>query len=327
MQSLPWHEPQWCQLLEMERAARVPHALLLWASPGIGASRFASRWAARLLCEVTGPDAPCGACRGCRLARAGSHPDLLQLAPPAPGRAVGIDAVRDLIARMALTAQYGGWKVAVIDPAESMTLAAANTLLKTLEEPPGDAVLMLVTRHGHLIPATIRSRCQVVKFPLPRADTVVAWLRGQIAAPEEAERLVRLAQGAPLVALALGTGDGLEQRETVLEGLVALLTASSDPVSVAERWRGVGPARVAYWISTVACDVIRAKIAGDPGGVASDDLAPEVGSWNERVDAGRMFDLFDACIEVQRVSARQSSLNEQLLLEGIALACHRVGAT
>lgn len=326
MQPLPWHDSQWSRLLEMQRADRFPHALLLSGSPGVGTSRFASRLAARLLCDTAGEDAPCGECRSCRLVRAGTHPDLLALAPPASGRALGVDAVRELIAWVNLTAQYGGRKVSVIDPADSMSIAAANTLLKTLEEPPGATVFVLVTRQGHLIPATVRSRCQLVKFPVPPADTVVEWLRGQIAPPHEPERLTQLAQGAPLAALELATGDGLANRETVMNGLATLLAGTGDPVSVAQAWRRVGPAVVAYWVGTVACDLIRSRAAGERGGGPSSALVPEAVGRDELVDARGVFDLFDACIEVQRVTARQSSLNELLLLEGIALACYRVGA-
>ncbi|MFO7642692.1 MAG: DNA polymerase III subunit delta', partial [Candidatus Competibacteraceae bacterium] len=164
-EGLPWHEPLWRQFQQSRAAGRLPHALLLAGPAGLGKLAFAKRLARALLCET--PDVEgdaCGRCRSCRLFQAGSHPDYRMEQPVEEGKAIRIDPIRELCGFLGFTAQYGGYKIALLEPADRLNLNAANSLLKTLEEPPGDCLLLLVTAHPARLPATVRSRCQKVSF-------------------------------------------------------------------------------------------------------------------------------------------------------------------
>ncbi|RMG36493.1 MAG: DNA polymerase III subunit delta', partial [Gammaproteobacteria bacterium] len=143
---LPWQTDRWEELVARRRSGRFPHALLLSGPQGIGKRQFAHRVAAALVCDATDPAAaPCGSCRSCRLVRSGTHPDIRWLTPEAEGKAIRVDAVRSLIDQSSLTTQAQGMRVFIVEPADAMNAAAANALLKTLEEPPASSCLLLVS--------------------------------------------------------------------------------------------------------------------------------------------------------------------------------------
>ena len=172
---LPWHRPQWQRVERGVREGRVPHALLLRGAAGNGKAGFAVRLAAVLLCRSDNP--PCGACESCRLCAAGSHPDRFDVTIPEDRREIVVDQIRDLVHSVSLTARLGGYKAVIVNPAEQMNRHAANTLLKTLEEPPGATVFILVSSNPALLLATIRSRCQMIDFPVADRETALKWLR------------------------------------------------------------------------------------------------------------------------------------------------------
>ena len=317
MQTLPWHEGQWNRVEAMRLSQRMPHALMLRGPAGLGKGEFASRLSAVLLCE--GDQKPCGACRGCRLMAAGNHPDFLSLAPEDDRQTISIDQIRALIDHVWLTTQYGGYKVVVVSPAELMTRPAANTLLKTLEEPPGAAVFILVAHESGLLPATIRSRCQMLDFPLPPASRALTWLNARLPPDASAETLLRLADGAPLSALEIAEAGGAEARSALFRDLAALVAEGADPVAVAYGWRGLEPAEVGRWLTTLTMDLIRLKTDQNAVTLTHEDLRQAMQPLARRLDLIRLFALLDVCLELRWLCVRQTSFNPQLLLEDVAI--------
>ena len=301
---LPWHDRQWRRVERDLRAARVPHALLLRGASGNGKALFAARFAAALLCRSD--DSPCGECDPCRLCAAGSHPDRIEVAVAEDRREIVVDQVRDLIHAVGLTARLGGRKVVVVDPAEQMNRHAANTLLKTLEEPPGETVFLLVSSSPALLLATIRSRCQVIDFPAADPDAALEWLRGRVPDPPAA---LALAHGAPIRAVELSEGGLIEVREGLERDVDALL-AGGDPMAAAARWKEIGIATVSLWLG----DILAARLRDSARGGA------DVGrSGTAQMHFSRLLPMLDRCLEARGGVLARSNLNEQLALERLAL--------
>ncbi len=254
----PWQQIQWRNLSERMTQGNLPHALLLHGLAGVGRADFAAHFAYALLCQQRAADGQaCGTCSSCLLYVAGNHPDVHLIEPEKVGGAIKIDQIRALIAELGLSSHSGGYKVVIIRPAEAMTIAAANSLLKTLEEPPTNTVIMLVVEQLSRLPATVRSRCQKVQFMLPDSATAEHWLAGKIPDPEMAGSLLEIAQGAPLTALADVERDLPALRQSLLEDLLGLAEARFDPVKIAGEWLKLDqPMPIKYlhgWIS----DMIR----------------------------------------------------------------------
>ena len=130
MLPLPWQETLWDTLNTSIEQERLPHAILISGPSGIGKVRLAKALAQHLLCSAEMTKYACGSCKGCQLLAAGSHADITYLEPEEPGKPIKIDPVRALCESLSKTAQQGGWKVAIIAPAEAMNINAANALLE-----------------------------------------------------------------------------------------------------------------------------------------------------------------------------------------------------
>ncbi len=314
---LPWHDEQWQRVDRMRTKSRLPHALMLRGVEGVGKRAFASRLAASLLCESDG--SPCGHCRGCRLFGTGAHPDFLRLQPEDGRQTIGIDQIRGLIDHVVLTTTYGGYKVVIVEPAEAMTHSAVNTLLKTLEEPPGTAAMILVSHRSGVLPATIRSRCQMLEFPVPDESAARTWLESKLEAGESASELLRLSGGVPFRAVAIAESGSVKVSGQLLTDLVELVGERADPIVVAAAWRGQGVENVGGWLVSLTSDLIRLRSDTDCAVLTHANLRETMQPVARQLDLRTLFGLLDRCLELRWLSSKQTSINEQLLLEDMTI--------
>lgn len=221
----PWNLDLWRDLTGDR--ARLPHALLLHGPKGIGKRGFATELGKWLLCESPNPEGACGHCKACGWFEQGGHPDFKLIEPAAeaaredePGKKGGkyitISEIRELGDFLGLVSHQGGWRVVVIQPAESLNAAAANALLKTLEEPPANVMIILVSHQPRRLPATVRSRCRKSVVGLPTREQARVWLREQ--GMQELAILDEVG-GAPLLALECVEPDRMARRARFLGAL------------------------------------------------------------------------------------------------------------
>lgn len=264
----PWLDAAWRRLLATR--ARPAQALLLAGPRGVGKGALALAWASALLCESPAADgAACGRCPGCHWLATGAHPDFrlltLQEKSGKDGEtrlatAIEVEQARDVVDFVQLSTYRAGHRVVVVDPANSLNLAAANALLKVLEEPPLNTVFVLVSDQPRQLLPTIRSRCTRLDVGLPPFGEALAWLAAQQI--DDAETLLALAGGAPLDALAWAEGDELDARRLILDGLAE--PRQMDPVALAERWKAVAAPTwhaVAYkWLGDLLAARLRSPV-------------------------------------------------------------------
>src|SRR5690606_9158650 len=173
----PWLIPDWHALSQTAEAGRLGHAWLLLGDPGLGKEQLAERLARLHLCQQPDRGEPCGQCHSCQLFDKGHHPDLGTVT--VDSKTIGVEAIREICARLQNSAQLGRGKVVIIPDAERMTESAANALLKTLEEPAGDSLLLLIASQVSRLLPTILSRCHKHVCQLPTEGETVRWLAEQ----------------------------------------------------------------------------------------------------------------------------------------------------
>ncbi len=309
---LPWQQSQWERLLQQRQRQQLPHALLLGGPAGIGKRRFAQALSVALLCQSPeqGALTACGSCRACQLLAVGNHPDWLWVAPEERGKAIRIDQVRQIVEFAAQTGQRGERQVVVIEPAEALNRHAANAVLKTLEEPSGGTLLLLVSdAPGRLLP-TIRSRCQRLDFPVPAAADTRAWLAPLASDEAELDQLMAETGGRPMAARALLEGDALARCQERSRELDELLEGRLSPLALAQRWKDAEFEPLLSWLSARLSDAVRCALGGN------------LALLNRRLATlppARLFALLD---EVQRLLTLQrsgSNPNRQLALEALLL--------
>lgn len=317
MNRYSWHQAQWQSVETRLEQGRLPHALLLTGPQGVGKVEFAQALAAGVLCQVAPLGRACGQCQNCSLVAAGTHPDKKAVTfEPNPrdgklAKELKIDQIRNVSETLSLTAQFGGYKVAIVYPAERMNANAANSILKTLEEPTERTLLMLVTDFPSRLLPTIRSRCQEIRFNSPSVDAATQWLNQAL--PEApAEPLLAMANGAPLLALKAGKAGWLDLRNQFYSQLLAVAQKSQSAVSVAAEFYGEALEQLVVWSISWASDIIKMQ-SQNATSIVNTDYADKLESLASQANGKALYRWYDDQIELQRLVQR--SVNPQQLME------------
>ena len=311
-----WLQNVWNLLLNSHQRQKLPHALLLQGPAGIGKHKLSRQLARAMLCQQPRQDGSgCGQCQSCRLFNSGTHPDFLEIVPEEDGKSLKVDQIRQMAAELAMTSHAGGYKVALITPADSMNLNAANSLLKTLEEPTDNTLILLVTSMPSRLPVTIRSRCQACVCTPPEPEVARQWLGQQLDPEQDLEGLLELANGAPYAALALHETAALASWQDCLQQLAHLASGQQEPVSVAADWNKAGGRQKLGWLlRALQRRVVAIQTGQDTG---QDSLGSSIPGDRHRLDDRKLFILMDNI--GYAIDHWASGLNTQLLLEDILI--------
>ncbi len=333
----PWQQSLWEHLVNRYRKGQLPHALLFTGTEGLGKLHLAQSFARWSLCSLNRIPQdtqklriPCGQCQGCQLMKAGTHPDYLEVTPEAEGKQIPIDTIRSLSQFLNLKSQYAPLQIVVISPAEAMNKFAANSLLKTLEEPTAGALLILVSSQPSLLLPTIRSRCQSIEFQIPARDQTMRWLTEQL--PEQLskepqnsfERLMTLSVDAPLLALRYAQEETLDSYIKLLASFEKLAKKQADPLAEVKLWESAGLGKSVKWIYLWVAGMIRLKSRNTQDDTKSEWLEPELRDLARRVSDQQLFQYLDKVTECMRFV--NSSVNVQLTLEDLLISWREMNA-
>lgn len=274
-----WQQDIWKRLIQ--RSNLSSYALLLNGRQGIGKLAFARNLVAAMLCEkpLSNKEA-CGECASCRWLANGEHPNFFPIEPEAlsghateapnveegattkakkkPSQQISVDQIRGLTDFVNLSAHQHGYKIILIHPAEAMNLAAANALLKKLEEPPAGVVFILVSHRIQQLLPTIRSRCQLIAMPMPDVATAEDWLTQQ--GVDNPSACLAAASFAPLSALAFNDPDYIAQHDLFLEQIST--PATLNPIFLAEKMQRADLPTVVSWQQKWCYDLLSFSTTG-----------------------------------------------------------------
>lgn len=315
---LPWQADAWQTLQRAASESHLPHALLLRGPAHTGKAQFAIAFAQFLLCESPKAGIACGQCKACHLLQSGTHPDLLRVEPEEPGKAIVVDQIRALTEFCSHSAQFEGYRVVIIAPAEAMNVNASNALLKSLEEPGSKTILLLVSHQFGSLLATIKSRCQSIDFAIPPAPMALEWLTPLIQDSAKAEALLAVANGAPMQAIHLNDSGGLAERTAVLKTWGNLIKEAIDPTKAAQQYQDVNLDTLLDWMMSWQIDYQRYLGAGQ-GAMTNQDLLPYFTYFQPRISAAASQDFYEYLQSLRAMLNRKANPNKTLMLEELCI--------
>jgi DNA polymerase-3 subunit delta' len=322
----PWQDEMWQRWNGLR--ARQPHAVLLKGPQGVGKLEFAMSLAQSMLCEKTMfCGLACESCASCHWFEQGTHPDFRLLQPEIlsaqdeeekaggkkPSKMITVEQIRDLSDFFNLSAHQGGYRVVLVHPAETMNPSAANALLKSLEEPQGKILFILVTHKPQQLLPTIRSRCLVLSATLPAAAKSLEWLQQQ--GVSDPMPLLSQAGFAPLYALRLANeANELSEYNRFMQDIRQ--PAQFDVFTLAERLQKIEAAKVIHWLQQWCYDLASAKFAGTVR--YHPEAAAAIRNLAGRIDPHELLRFHKELLVARREASHP--LNPRLLFESLLLS-------
>lgn len=327
----PWNEEVFQSLTQ--QSGRRTHSWLFRGAEGLGKLDLAVRYARTMLDNAGAFDTA-------------AHPDFHVLMPENQADAEGgllqrygmryyltregrkakavisVDQVRAL-SNALMTYAYGTRKIVLIAPAHQMNINAANALLKVLEEPPSSTIFVLVTNRPDLLAPTVRSRCSAIDFRVPATEQALHWLSGRTKRPDQLELMLKLAGGAPLLALSLDQAGFMEVRNRVIGDIQEVVSKGADVVPIAGKWKELGTATALRILQGLLADVVRVALHGSPPHLSNPDQLVWLQHAVKGIHLIKVFSLMDRIgIHLQDVN---TPLDQNLVAEDFLLKLSKVG--
>lgn len=309
---LPWLIDDWQALFARYQDSNLPHALLIEGTRGIGKRQFARFATQTFLCRDASTEGPCGRCAECSLFLAGSHPDIFTVAPAADSEVIKVDQVRRSIEWLQLTAQYNGYKVLTLQPADAMNRNAANSLLKTLEEPSRDTIIFLLTEHPGALPATVKSRCQRISLRLKNRRETEQWLKEQ--GVVDVDTALSLSRDGPLLALSVMDVEFEQIRQRVFKAWQSVLTGQASVARSVESISELPTRDCLQWFCSWTVDTMILQTDKDAR-ITNPDLRSALLALGGRLSSVSWFTLYDQLLHLHHTDS--ASFKTQTVLEGI----------
>lgn len=327
----PWLADTLKDLVDRHRRNRLPHALLFVGQSGLGKLHLAETLTHRLLCKEA---SACGECKFCHLLAAGSHPDYKLIQPEEDSRQIKIEQIRQLNDWVNKTAQMGGNKIAILNPAHAMNRNSANALLKAMEEPPENTHIFLVSDDPANLLPTVRSRCQRVNVPAPNQQLAIEWLQnqGKSEGKDKGQSdtdwalLLRLGNGSPLHAIDKFDEAFLARRQDISAAWCDLMTGRAEVVGLVDKLGKLDPIEVIELGITLFADVARHNLAAGDNAIHNSDLTAQITEIASHIDSQHALAAVNRLQADYRLLRGSQNPNKTLLLEHLMIDCQNMDA-
>ena len=321
----PWQSELWQRWLALR--TRLPHALLLRGPQGVGKFNFALNLAQSLLCEKPAATGlACHDCPSCLWFKQRTHPDFRLLQPDSlsvpeeekeggkkPTRQIAVEQIRELADFTNLSSHQSGHRVVVIHPAEAMNANAANALLKTLEEPSGNMLIVLVCHRPQRLLPTILSRCLALHFPVPEVAASTVWLQQQ--GVDNPQLILAQAGFAPLQAVHLATENTEAGNNSHFLQQISQ-PAKLDIYALSEQLLRLEPIQVIHWLQQWCYDLVSLKLTGKVRYHAN--LVDIIKKTSAEIDTIKLLQYHKELMTAKREAYHP--LNPKLLFESLLLS-------
>lgn len=321
LNTYPWHNSSWDKFVTAKSKNHLPHALLISGTEGTGKLDFAKRIATALLCTSPINDEACQNCKSCKTYQAGANPDFMSIELLEGKQQIAVDQIRQLSNFISYTRSFEAYRVILLNPVERMNTNAANSLLKSLEEPASNTVIILVASNlGRIIP-TIKSRCQLLTLPSPTKAQSLAWInKGSADGVNDinnAEALLEMANGQPLTAIKLNNED-IQRRAELASNLLDICTQQKGVTEIAKLWEKQDHAVILNWQITWLQKFIKNNALNliDPENT-QEDLAVTLTKLKSSLVQQRLWELYQQLITQKQYL--HTSVNPLLFIENMLL--------
>ncbi len=318
----PWQADQWQKSLHYLISKRLAHAILISGPSAIGKLEFCLSYIQRMNCtQPTKENNACGVCSDCHLFQVRTHPDIRMINVDEDVDQIKVDDIREINQFMSLSRQQGLYKIVCINQADLMNKNAANALLKTLEEPPANSILFLISHRADTLLATIKSRCQIWRFCVPSEKQSLNWLQQQTESAAW-ETLLPVSGNRPLLALELfETGLG-EARTAFYHDISQLMQHKEKVTKISAKLQNEDLDMLISWLQGWCADLVRCSYMKEPVTLENPDIRRSLHSLVSRVDLQLLFSFWDKLIELRRFSS--APLSKRLFIEDMLIRCQDI---
>ena len=322
MELYPWQVEAFERFVQLEQAQRLPHALLLSGAPGSGKAEFAEYLAHYLMCQDS-TQRPCFDCQHCNLVQAQSHPDYRLVGIEVDQKTkkakkdISITQIRALKSFAGLSQSGASYKVILITPADALNQSSSNSLLKLLEEPQGNTILLLVTHQVERLVATIRSRCQKFELPLPDKELALEWMANSHQLTD-ADMWLKMSQGGPIAALAMAESyaeSGLDYEQVISDCLSLMFNRGSRVLETAKTWKNYPLNLLLEWQLGLTRDLMRLTNGVAIGYFENQDRYDVLQKVSDRINLHKVTVLYEYLIKLKMhadVPLRPETFREEL---------------
>ena len=305
-----WHQKSWDQLVTTRNAKHLPHAILISGAQGTGKKAFTEALVNSLLCESPLENyQACGQCKSCHVKHSGAHPDYYQVSIAENKTQMVVDQIRQLNNFLHMSRSYQGSRVAYIRPVEALNINAANSLLKSLEEPANNSAIILLTSQISTLLPTIKSRCQMLHLPTPNKQAALQWLSQQ-SIQHDAEELLEMSGGRPLYALDLDNEEHFKSRKDFARDLSTIINQQQSITEVSKKWQNSPKHELLDWQIHWIQQLIKSRFN-------TSQHLPAL-TIPQSVCLDRLWGLHDELIKFREIA--HTSLNPQLFIENMLLS-------